>query len=80
MSIKEAVADRIRELCKQRGIVPNALANEAGVTPSTVYSLLDLSRKDVGITTIKRLCDGLDISVADFFDTDVFRHLEQTIK
>lgn len=80
MTIKEAVAERVRDLCRQRGIVPNTLANEAGVTPSTVYSMLDLSRKDVGITTIKRLCDGLGISVADFFDTDTFRNLEQEIK
>ena len=80
MGIKNAIVQRIKELCKQKGIKFNTLATSSGVTPSTVYSLLDERRKDVGILVLKKLCDGLDISIAEFFDTDIFRNLEQEIK
>ena len=80
MGIKDAIALRIKELCKQKGIKLNTLATSSGVTPSTVYSLMDDSRRDVGILVLKKLCDGLDISITDFFDTDIFRNLEQEIQ
>lgn len=80
MGMKNAVVMRIKELCKEKGIKFNTLATESGVTPSTVYSLLDESRKDVGILVLKKLCDGMGISITDFFDSDIFRNLEQEIK
>lgn len=58
----------------------NELAVRAGVTPSTVYSLMNEERQDVSVSTVKKLCDGLDISIADFFDADIFRDLEQEIQ
>lgn len=80
MGIKDAIVLRIKELCKQKGIKFNTLATDSGVTPSTVYSLLDEQRRDIGVVVLKKLCDGLDISISDFFDSDVFRGLEQEIK
>lgn len=80
MSVKDAVADRVCELCEQRGIKTNRLANLAGVTPSTVYSLLDAHRRDVSIITIKKLCDGLEISLGEFFSAPQFDTLEQEIQ
>jgi len=80
MQIKQAVAERFNDLCKTKGIKPNELATRSGVTPSTVYSMFDPSREDIYITTIKKLCDGLDISITDFFDSEKFRKLEQEIK
>lgn len=80
MGIKNAVVMRIKELCKEKGIKFNTLATESGVTPSTVYSLLDERRKDVGILVLKKLCDGMGISITDFFDSDIFRNLEQEIR
>lgn len=80
MGIKDAIVMRIDELCKQKGIKYNTLATDSGVTPSTVYSLLDKSRRDIGVILLKKLCDGLDISISDFFDSDIFRNLEQEIK
>ncbi|MBQ7896643.1 MAG: helix-turn-helix transcriptional regulator [Oscillospiraceae bacterium] len=74
------VAKRFRSLCDQRGIRTNELANISGVTPSTVYSLLDPRRREVSITTIKKLCDGLDISLGEFFSTEDFDNLEQEIR
>ena len=67
MTVKDAVAKRFEQICEQRGIRPNELANLSGVTPSTVYSMLDPSRQRVSITTIKKLCDGLELTLGEFF-------------
>ena len=80
MTVKDAVANRFIALCKERKIKANELANISGVTPSTVYSLLDSRRRDVSIITIKKLCDGLEISLGEFFSTAEFDALEQEIK
>lgn len=78
--VKDAVAERFTELCSTRGIKPNELACLSGVTPSTVYSMLDSRRRDVSITTIKKLCDGLDLTLGEFFSAPQFDSLEQEIK
>ena len=80
MTVKDAVAKRFEQLCDQRGICPNELATRAGVTPSTVYSMLDPSRQRVSIATIKKLCDGLDITLGQFFSCALFDELEQEIQ
>ena len=80
MNTKEAIAKRILQLCKEKNIAINALANLSGVTPSTVYSILNEKSQNPGVVSIKKLCDGLDISVRDFFDSDLFDDLEQEIK
>ena len=59
---------------------PNELAYRSGVTPSTVYSMLDGRRREVTINLIKKLCDGLDMTLGDFFSAPVFDELEQEIK
>ena len=80
MNVKDAVAKRFEELCRQRNIKINELANISGVTPSTAYSMLDKSRRDVSITTIKKFCDGLEIGLGEFFSTDEFDNLQQEIR
>lgn len=80
MVVKQAVVERFLELCQQRNIRPNELATRSGVTPSTVYSMLDQRRKDISIVTIKKLCDGLDITLGEFFSTPEFDQLEQEIR
>lgn len=80
MSVKDAVAVRFKQLCKERNIRINELAILSGVTPSTVYSLMNPRRREVSITTIKKLCDGLDISLGEFFSAEVFNHLDQEIE
>lgn len=80
MTAKEAVAKRIWELCGQRGIAINALANMAGVPPSTVYSMLNAKSKNPGVISLQKLCDGLEISLREFFDSPLFEGLEQEIK
>ena len=73
--IKQAVAQRFVELCKERDIRPNELATLSGVTPSSVYSMLDPQRKEVTVNLVKKLCDGLNISLAEFFSAKVFDDL-----
>ena len=80
MVVKQAVVERFLELCQQRNIRPNELATRSGVTPSTVYSMLDQRRKDISIVTIKKLCDGLDLTLGEFFSTPEFDQLEQEIQ
>lgn len=80
MAVKDMVVQRFQELCGERGIKPNELATLAGVTPSTVYSMMDIRRRDVSIVTIKKLCDGLEITLGEFFSTPEFEALEQEIR
>ena len=80
MSVKDAVVKRFKDLCNERSIKLNELANLSGVTPSTVYSMMDESRRDISIITIKKLCDGLDITLGEFFSAPELNSLEQEIK
>lgn len=80
MIVKQAVVARLMNICKQRNIKPNELATLSGLTPSTVYSVLDSRRKDISIVTIKKLCDGLDLTLGDFFSAPEFDALEQEIQ
>jgi len=80
MSVKDVVVERFRKLCDERNIKINELANISGVTPSTAYSMMDDSRRDVSIITIKKFCDGLEITLGEFFSTPEFDDLEQEIK
>ena len=80
MSVKDAVARRFQSLCRERGIKFNELATLAGVTPSTVYSMMDPRRQDVSIVTIKKLCDGLEMTLGEFFSTPEFDGLEQELR
>ena len=79
-TVKDAVAERFKQLCDERGIKTNELATRSGVTPSTVYSMMDQRRRDLSIITVKKLCDGLDISLDQFFAAPVFDALEQEIR
>lgn len=80
MRTKEAVAQRILELCRDRNIAVNALANISGVSPSTIYSMLNQKSQNPGVVSIKKICDGLEITVREFFDSPLFDETEQEIK
>ena len=74
------VKNRLLFLCEQKGITINKLATSSGVAPSTIKNILYGKSKNPGIVTLKMLCDGMDISLTDFFDTAEFKKLEQEIK
>ena len=79
MKTKEVVAKRILDLCEERGMAVNALATAAGVSPSTIYSMLNEKSKNPGIVSLKKLCDGWNITIREFFDCDLFDEVEQEI-
>lgn len=80
LNVKEAVVIRFQEILKSRSMSVNELATLSGVTPSSVYSMFDPRRKELTINLIKKLCDGLDISLGEFFSTLLFDTLEQEIR
>lgn len=80
MNAKTAVARRIHALCLKRNMAINALANQCGVPPSTIYSMLNTKSQNPGIVTIQKICDGLEISVREFFDDPLFDNLDPEIK
>ena len=75
MNVKDATVKRFKEICSQRGIAINELAVLSGVTPSTAYSMLDSSRRDISLITVKKFCDGLDISLQEFYTSEIFENL-----
>ena len=79
MTIGDAVRERIIELCRINDITINKLSNISGVTQSTVNNIVCGRNNSTTISTIKKLCDGLDISIQDFFDSPVFNNLDQEI-
>ncbi len=80
MNIGEAVRLRILELCRERNISINKLSSLSGVTQSTVSNIISGRNNSATISTIKKLCDGLGISIEAFFDSPLFRDLEQELK
>lgn len=80
MNVGEAVAERILELCRERNISVNRLCTISGVTQSTVNNIVSLRNNSATVATVKKLCDGLDIGISEFFDSPLFDDLEQEIK
>ena len=80
MTIGMAVKERILSLCQERGITVNKLGTISGVTQSTINNIVSGRNKSTTISTIKKLCDGLEISIVSFFDDSIFLNLEQEIK
>ena len=80
MTIGEACRFRILELCENRNITVNKLAIMSGVTQSTLGNIVGGRNNSTTVSTIKKLCDGLEISISDFFDSEMFDSLEQELK
>ena len=80
MNTVTAIKNRILQLCGERNITINKLANICGLSPSSLKAVLYGRSQNPKILTIKIICDGLDMTLADFFDTDEFNALEQEIQ
>ncbi|MDE6103504.1 MAG: helix-turn-helix transcriptional regulator [Oscillospiraceae bacterium] len=80
MDTYTAVKNRILVLCDQKHMTINKLATASAVSPSTIKNILYGKSHNPGIVTLKMLCDGLGITISDFFDTPIFKNLEQEIK
>ena len=79
-NIGEAVKERILQLCNEQDISINKLSTMSGVTQSTVNNIVSGRNRSTTISTIKKLCDGLGITIEEFFCSELFRNLEQEIK
>lgn len=80
VNVGEAVKERILQLCKEENLSVNKLSSISGVTQSTVNNIVSGRNHSATISTIKKLCDGLGITIEEFFHSELFRDLEQEIK
>ena len=80
MTVGEALRKRITELCEKNKITLNKLSIISGITQSTLNNIVSGRNNSATVSTVKKICDGLDISLIDFFDCELFGDLEQEIK
>lgn len=80
MRIKQAVVARFRQICAAKNIKTNQLATLSGITPSSVYSMMNPDRENISIILIKQLCDGLELPLHEFFDDEIFSNLDSEIE
>lgn len=80
MNISEAVRLRILELCRERKITVNKLATVCGLTQSTLNNIMHREGSNPTVATVKKICDGLDITMSEFFTSEIFDSVEQEIK
>ena len=80
VNVGEAVRERILELCREYNISINKLSDMSGVTQSTVNNIVSGRNNSTTVSTIQKLCDGLGITIEEFFASELFRGLEQEIK
>lgn len=80
MNISDATKIRIKELCHEKEITINKLATISGITQSTLNNIVGGRNKGTTISTIKKICDGFEISIQEFFNSPIFENLEQEVK
>lgn len=80
MKIGEAIKKRINELCSERGISVNKLATISGITQSTLNNIVCGRNNSTTVSTLQKICDGLEISITDFFTAECFLNVEQEIE
>ena len=79
MDIGQAVRERILQLCEERHLTINRLCTLSGVTQSTVNNIISGRNRSVTVSTLQKLCDGLSITIEDFFHAPMFRQVEQEV-
>ena len=80
MRVNEAVKQRILDLCREHHITVNKLSTICGITQSTLNNIISGRNATTTISTIQKICDGLEITILDFFSAPIFDHLEQEIQ
>ena len=80
MNIGEAVRLRILELCSENNITVNKLSTLCGITQSTLNNIVSGRNNSTTVSTVKKICDGLELGIIDFFNTPLFENLEQEIR
>lgn len=80
MKMKDALRLRILQLCEERHMTVNGLCAVCGITQSTLSNIICRRNNSTNVSTIQKICDGLEIDLPTFFDSDLFRDLEQEIR
>ena len=80
MTLNEAIITRIYDICTNKNITLNKLSTICGITQSTLNNIVSKKSLKPTVSTIKKICDGTDMTLSDFFDTDYFNELEQEIQ
>ena len=79
MNIRDAVRQRILDLCDAHSMSINKMAVECGLTQSTISSIINTGSKNPTLSTVAKICGGLGISIRTFFDDELFENTEQEI-
>ena len=79
MRTKEAIRQRILQLCRENALTVNGLGARCGITQSTLNNIVSGRNNSTTVATIQKICDGLEMDLPEFFDSDLFRDLEQEI-
>lgn len=79
MKVNDAIVQRILQYCNERNLSINKLASLSMITQSTLNNIVNKYTKDVKLLTIIRICEGLQISVSEFFDCDLFENIDLEI-
>ena len=80
MTVNEATKLRIYQLCEERNLTINKMCTMSGITQSTINNIVNNRNKSTTVSTIKKICDGFEITMEEFFHSDLFDNLEQEIK
>jgi len=80
LDMGEATRKRILELCSEHNVTVNRMATLSGITQSTLNNIVSGRNNSTTVSTIKKICDGLDIHIRDFFNSSLFDSLEQELK
>ncbi|MGN1122688.1 MAG: helix-turn-helix domain-containing protein [Eubacteriales bacterium] len=80
MVLREAIASRILEICSDNGITVNKLSTISGITQSTLNNIINTGSKNPTVSTVKKVCDGVNMTLAEFFDSSLFENLEQEVR
>ena len=80
MTIGEAVKERVLELCREKNLSINRLSIISGITQSTVNNFVSGRNHSITLSTLKKRCDGMEITVPEFFSSELFEDLEQEVK
>ena len=80
MTARNAVRQRIINLCDINNITVNKLSTICGITQSSLNNIVNTGSNNPTISTIAKICDGLNISIREFFDDEIFENIEQEVK
>lgn len=80
MDTREYIVKRVLDLCDEKRLTINGLARLSALPPTTLKNIINGTSQNPGVITLKKICDGLEISMIDFFDTNEFRSIEQEIR